>query len=59
MMLAVAWKSPNEALFVILNISVPFNENPIYDVPLLNIPVFVFAVHENAGAPAEPETPDL
>jgi hypothetical protein len=31
----------------------------MYDVPLLNIPVFVFAVHENAGAAAEPETPDL
>jgi hypothetical protein len=25
----------------------------------LNIPVLVFAVHENAGAAAEPETPDL
>ena len=59
MMLAVAWKSPYPVLFVILNISVPFNENPIYDVPLLNIPVFVFAVHEYDGAAAEPETPDL
>ena len=58
-MFAVAWKSPYPPLFVILNISVPFNEYPRYEVPLLNIPVFVFAVHENDGAPAEPETPDL
>ena len=55
-MLAVAWKSPYPLLFVILNISVPFNPKPMlwFADDCKNIPVAVSLQNECDGVDAEP-----